>query len=104
MMCRPKYVEQLRNIGIISSTSRLHLVGSLYEIVVKYYIHIRNIVARKICNIRSVYIHTHLIKCILISELRKIQLQPDVFEGNCYLRQGMSIALPLTQLFPYAAH
>ena len=31
-MCRPKYVEQLRNIGIINSTTRFHLVGSFYEI------------------------------------------------------------------------
>jgi len=31
-MCRPKHVEQLRNIGIINSTTRLHLIGSLYGI------------------------------------------------------------------------
>jgi len=30
-MCRPKHVEQLRNIGIINSTTRLHLVSSFYE-------------------------------------------------------------------------
>ena len=30
-MCRPKHVEQLRNTGIISSTTKLHLVGSVYE-------------------------------------------------------------------------
>ena len=30
-MCRPKQVEQLRNTGIINSTTRLHLVGSFYE-------------------------------------------------------------------------
>ena len=30
-MCGPKHVEQLRNIGIINSTTRLHLVGSSYE-------------------------------------------------------------------------
>jgi hypothetical protein len=30
-VCRPKHVEQLRNIGIINSTTRLHLVGSFYE-------------------------------------------------------------------------
>jgi len=29
---RPKHVEQLRNIGIINSTARLHLVSSFYEI------------------------------------------------------------------------
>jgi hypothetical protein len=28
----PKHVEQLRNTGIINSTTRLHLTGSLYEI------------------------------------------------------------------------
>jgi hypothetical protein len=33
-VCRPKYVEQLRNIGIINSTIRLHLVGSFYEIYI----------------------------------------------------------------------
>jgi hypothetical protein len=27
----PEYVEQLRNIGIINSTTRLHLVGYFYE-------------------------------------------------------------------------
>jgi len=31
-MCRPKHVEQLRNIGIINSAARLDLVGSFYEI------------------------------------------------------------------------
>jgi len=30
-VCRPKHVEQLRNSGIINSTTRLHLVGSFYE-------------------------------------------------------------------------
>jgi len=30
-VCRPKHVEQLRNIGIINSTARLHLIGSFYE-------------------------------------------------------------------------
>ena len=30
-MCRSKHVEQLRNIEIINSTTRLHLVGSFYE-------------------------------------------------------------------------
>ena len=30
-VCRPKHFEQLRNIGIINSTTRLHLVGSFYE-------------------------------------------------------------------------
>jgi len=31
-VCRPKHVEQLRNTGIINSTTRSHLVGSFYEI------------------------------------------------------------------------
>jgi hypothetical protein len=30
-VCRPKHVEQLRNIGKINSTTRLHLVGSFCE-------------------------------------------------------------------------
>ena len=30
-VCNPKNVEQLKNIGIINSTTRLHLVGSFYE-------------------------------------------------------------------------
>jgi hypothetical protein len=34
-MCRPKHVEQLRNIGIINSTTRLHLVGSFCEIYIR---------------------------------------------------------------------
>ena len=33
-MCRPKHVEQLRNTGIINSTTRLHLAGSSYEIYI----------------------------------------------------------------------
>ena len=33
-MCPPKHVDQLRNIGIINSTTRLHLVGSFYEIYI----------------------------------------------------------------------
>ena len=34
-MCRPKYVEQLRNTGIINYTTRFHLVGSFYEIYIR---------------------------------------------------------------------
>ena len=30
-MCRPKHVEQLRNTGIINSTTLSHFVGSFYE-------------------------------------------------------------------------
>jgi len=33
-VCRPKHVEQLSNTGIINSTTRLHLVGSFYEIYI----------------------------------------------------------------------
>ena len=33
-VCRPKHVEQLRNTGIINSATRLHLVGSFYEIYI----------------------------------------------------------------------
>jgi len=33
-VCRPKHVEQLRNTGIINSTTRLHLVGSFYMIYI----------------------------------------------------------------------
>ena len=39
-MCRPKHVEQLRNIGIINSTTRLHLVGSFYEIDGRWYVEV----------------------------------------------------------------
>jgi len=31
-VCRSKHVEQLRNIGIINSTIRSHLVGYFYKI------------------------------------------------------------------------
>jgi hypothetical protein len=33
-VCRPKHVEQLRNDGIINSTTQLHLVCSFYEIYI----------------------------------------------------------------------
>jgi len=33
-VCRPKHVEQLRNIGIIKSTTWLHLVGYFYKIYI----------------------------------------------------------------------
>jgi len=33
-VCAPKHVEQLRNIGIINSTTRLHFIGSFYEIYI----------------------------------------------------------------------
>jgi len=33
-MCRSKHVEQLRNIGIINSTTRSHLVGYFYKIYI----------------------------------------------------------------------
>jgi len=33
-VCRPKHVEKLRNIGIINYITRLHLVGSFYEIYI----------------------------------------------------------------------
>ena len=39
-MCRSKHVEQLRNIGIINSTTRSHLVGHfLYELYYDARIH-----------------------------------------------------------------
>jgi hypothetical protein len=31
-VCRPKHVEQLRNSGIINSTTQSHIVDSFYEI------------------------------------------------------------------------
>jgi hypothetical protein len=33
-VCRPNHVKQLKNIGIINSTTRLQLVGSFYEIYI----------------------------------------------------------------------
>jgi hypothetical protein len=33
-VCRSKHVEQLRNIGIINSTTRSHLVGYFYKIYI----------------------------------------------------------------------
>jgi hypothetical protein len=33
-MCRPKYVEHLRNIRIINYTTALQLVGSFFEIYI----------------------------------------------------------------------
>jgi hypothetical protein len=35
-VCRSKHVEQLRNIGIINSTTRSHLVGYFYRIYILY--------------------------------------------------------------------
>ena len=35
-MCRSKHVEQLRNIGIINSTTRSHLIGYFYKIYTGY--------------------------------------------------------------------
>jgi len=34
-MCRPKHVEQLKNTGIVTSTTWLHLVGSFYVVANK---------------------------------------------------------------------
>jgi hypothetical protein len=34
VVCRPKHVEQSRYIRIINFTTRLHLVGSFYEIYI----------------------------------------------------------------------
>ena len=45
-VCIPKHVEQLRNTGIINSTTRLHLVGSFYEI----YITMHGSMNIKLCN------------------------------------------------------
>jgi len=33
-VCRSEHVEQLRNIGIINSTTRSHLVGYFYKIYI----------------------------------------------------------------------
>jgi hypothetical protein len=37
-VCRPKRVEQLRNTEIINSTTRSHLVVSLYENILKFHL------------------------------------------------------------------
>jgi hypothetical protein len=54
-VCRPKHVEQLRNIGIINSTTRLHLVGYFYEINIQ-----EILFNMKSCRLTNAYKHDHV--------------------------------------------
>jgi hypothetical protein len=46
-VCHPKHVEQLRNIRIINSITRLHFVGSFYG----FYITMHGSMNSKFCNL-----------------------------------------------------
>jgi len=51
-VCRSKHVEQLRNIGIIKSTTRSHLVGYFYKICIMIHGSM-NITTVVICFVRT---------------------------------------------------
>ena len=56
-MCRSKHVEQLRNTGIINSTTRSHLVGYFYEIYIMMHGSVNNYSGIKL-NRQPVHLHT----------------------------------------------
>jgi hypothetical protein len=69
MVCRPKHVEQLRNIGIINSTTRLHLVSSFYEfsIMMHGYINIKCVcVCMCVCVCVCVYVCVCMCVCVCV--------------------------------------
>jgi len=77
-VCRPKHVQQLRNTGIINSTTRLYLVGSFYEI----YITIHGSM-------------THRVYCVEVKRTKKTPPEPHIrikFLSKKYLlRRGVSV-------------
>jgi hypothetical protein len=60
-VCRPKHVEQLRNIGIINSTIRLHLVDFFNEFYIQGVLQLVGITAGGdflgLCDQKSLYKH-----------------------------------------------
>ena len=53
-MCRSKHVEQLRNIGIINSTTRSHLVGYFCTIYVRIH-YVQNVEFEKVSQDEDVF-------------------------------------------------
>jgi len=58
-VCRSKHVEQLSNIGIINSTTRLHLVGYFYKLYVMMHGHMK---------IKFIVTHSHTTTIIIPPE------------------------------------
>jgi len=89
-VCRSKHVEQLRNTGIINSTTRLHLVGSFYEIYttmhgsmnIKFAFTLVNVIHVLVLNLKK---NTHEILIRVSGGTRSVNL---LREGVLYERLG----------------
>ena len=69
-MCRSKHVEQLRNIGIINSTTRSHLFGYFYKISQLVVLH------GSVCELSILVLHGS------VCELSILVLHGSVYELN----------------------
>ena len=81
----PKHVKQLRNTGIINSTTRLHLVGSFYEIYITMHgsMNIKQICLKIVIVVVLVIVISKAPKCYAICRCALPQLYSAQFHC-CY--------------------
>jgi hypothetical protein len=98
-VCRPKHVEQLRDIGIINSTTWLHLVASFYEIYITMHgsMNVKfNRGLEKIKTLSSVFLKYFTLRiygsCHLVSKLfwNSYFFLSCLFQNNISMRFAMS--------------
>jgi len=81
-VCRSKHVEQLRNIGIIISTTQLHLVGYFYMIF---------IMMNRSMNIKFKNLFICLFVCLFIHSVTQVTLDTPVTDYNLYIATSLII-------------
>jgi len=108
VVCRPKHVEQLRNTGIINSTTWLHLVGSFYE----FYITMHGSMNTKYYN--YIWQYRHLVGCVSTNKCASIvgcscyhfELNPTIYSqwvmfGLCQFCIQWEIRYDMTYVMIY---
>jgi hypothetical protein len=91
-VCRLKHVEQLRNIGIISSTKRSHLIDSFYEIYIMMHGSM-NIKLIKIFGYLDMLSFVRISLLILIGHVNRMISKRTVSEVFGYNPQGSRLRI-----------
>ena len=79
-MCSPKHVRQLRKIGIINSTTRLHLVDSFYEV----YITMHGSMNIKFMYHKTSHFIVFISRCLRFTSFCASQREPIFKQGVIY--------------------
>jgi hypothetical protein len=94
-VCLPKHVEQLRNIWIINSTTRLHLVGSFYEFYITTHRSMNINITRSLCEpVVQRRVLTQLVRWIQFTPCHPYCLKPVSLSSHLFLclPSGLSLS------------